>query len=55
MSDVEELNRRAFATEIDITKINYHAYAYIADSYALLNSGSALGFKNGPLLISRKG
>lgn len=53
MSDVEELNRRAFAAEIDITKISYHAYAYIADSYALLESGSALGFKNGPLLISK--
>ena len=53
MTDVEELNRYAFAAEIDITKISYHAYAYIADSYALLNSGSALGFKNGPLLISK--
>jgi len=53
MSDVEELNRHAFASEIDITKISYHAYAYIADSYLLLNSGSALGFKNGPLLISK--
>ncbi len=53
MSDVEELNHRAFTSEIDITKISYHAYAYIADSYLLLNSGSALGFKNGPLLVSR--
>jgi 1,4-dihydroxy-6-naphthoate synthase len=53
MTDVEELNRYAFAAEIDITKISYHAYAYVADSYTLLNSGSALGFKNGPLLISK--
>jgi len=53
MSDVEELNRYAFSGGIDITKISYHAYAYIADSYLLLNSGSALGFKNGPLLISK--
>jgi 1,4-dihydroxy-6-naphthoate synthase len=53
MTDVEELNRFAFAAEIDITKISYHAYAYITDSYMLLNSGSALGFKNGPLLISK--
>jgi len=53
MSDVDELNRRTFAAEIDITKISYHAYAYIADSYALLNSGSTLGFKIGPLLISK--
>jgi len=53
MSDVEELNRQAFAAELDITKISYHAYAYISDSYLLLNAGSALGFKNGPLLISK--
>lgn len=53
MADVEELNRLAFKAEIDITKISYHAYAYIADSYILLNSGSALGYKNGPLLISK--
>ena len=53
MSDVEELNRLAFNSQIDITKISYHAYAYIADSYLLLNSGSALGFQNGPLLISK--
>lgn len=53
MSDVEELNRQAFAAQIDITKISYHAYAYLADSYLLLNAGSALGFKNGPLLISK--
>jgi len=53
MTDVEELNRFAFAAKIDITKISYHAYAYITDSYTLLNSGSALGFKNGPLLISK--
>ena len=53
MADVEELNRLAFKGEIDITKISYHAYAYIADSYLLLSSGSALGYKNGPLLISK--
>lgn len=53
MADVEELNRLAFKGEIDMTKISYHAYAYIADSYLLLNSGSALGYKNGPLLISK--
>lgn len=53
MADVEELNRLAFNAVIDITKISYHAYAYIAGSYLLLNSGSALGHKNGPLLISK--
>lgn len=53
VSDIEELNRHAFAGEIDITRISCHTYAYITDSYLLLNSGSALGFQNGPLLISK--
>ncbi|HPF50903.1 MAG TPA: 1,4-dihydroxy-6-naphthoate synthase [Draconibacterium sp.] len=54
MADVEELNRGAFAGTIDITKLSYHAFAYIADTYKLLTSGSALGRGNGPLLISKK-
>lgn len=52
LTDVEELNRNAFETRTDITKISYHAYAYVADKYMLLNSGSALGFNNGPLLVA---
>ena len=52
MADVEELNRNAFAGTIDITKLSYHAFAYVADKYKLLTSGSALGYKNGPLLIA---
>lgn len=54
LADVEELNRNAFSSNIDITKISYHAFAYISDKYKLLNSGSALGYKNGPLLISKR-
>ncbi len=54
MGDVEELNKQAFKGEIDITKISYHAYAYLADSYRILNSGSALGHNNGPLLVSKR-
>ena len=53
MADVEELNNHAFKGSVDITKLSYHAYASLVDSYILLNSGSALGYKNGPLLISR--
>ena len=53
IADVEELNRRAFASEVDITKISCHAYAYIASDYLIMDSGSALGFGNGPLLISK--
>src|ERR1043166_3709229 len=41
MADVEELNRRAFAGTIDVTKLSYHAYAHLLDSYVLLDAGSA--------------
>jgi len=54
LGDVEELNNIAFEGEIDITKLSYHAYAYAAENYVLLNSGSALGNNNGPLLISKQ-
>ncbi len=54
LADVEELNQKAFEAEIDITKLSYHAYAYAAKNYILLNSGSALGNNNGPLLISKR-
>ena len=54
MADVEELNRNAFAGNIDITKLSYHSYLYVANHYKLLNSGSALGYKNGPLVIAKR-
>ncbi len=53
LADVEMLNRKALASEVDITKISYHAYAYVAQNYLILDSGSALGHRNGPLLISK--
>jgi 1,4-dihydroxy-6-naphthoate synthase len=53
LGDVEELNQKALQGELDVTKISYHAYSKIADNYLILDSGSALGYKNGPLLISR--
>ncbi len=54
LGDVEELNKKAFEGKIDITKLSYHAYVYAVENYVLLNSGSALGNNNGPLLISKK-
>lgn len=53
MADVEELNKRSFRNELDITKLSYHAYAYIANDYCILDAGSALGYENGPLFIAK--
>jgi 5,8-dihydroxy-2-naphthoate synthase len=54
LADVEALNRSAFAGEVDVTKLSYHAYAYCADRYVLLDAGSALGRNCGPLVISKR-
>lgn len=53
MEDVEALNHRAFRKELTITKLSYHAFAHLVDTYALLESGSALGNGVGPLLIAK--
>src|SRR5690606_5313519 len=51
--DVETLNKKVFNNEPDISKLSFHAFAYALENYALLDSGSALGYGVGPLLISR--
>lgn len=52
--DIDALNAAAFAGEFDATKLSFHAYAYCADKYVLLDAGSALGNNCGPLLISKR-
>jgi len=54
LADIEALNTSAFAGEADVTKLSFHAYAYCADRYVLLDAGSALGRGCGPLLISKR-
>ncbi|MCX6257170.1 MAG: 1,4-dihydroxy-6-naphthoate synthase [Bacteroidia bacterium] len=54
ITDVEQLNKMAFEEIPDITKISIHAYAYVSHKYAILGSGSALGYGNGPLVISKR-
>ena len=53
--DIEELNEGVLRGEPDISKISYAVYPLVAEKYALLDSGSALGRGNGQLLVRRKG
>jgi 1,4-dihydroxy-6-naphthoate synthase len=50
--DVETLNRKALRSELDLTKISFHAFGLLRDDYRLLRSGSALGKGCGPLLVA---
>lgn len=51
LHDIEALNDSAFTGRFDITKLSFHAYLYLKNRYDLLESGSALGFGCGPLLV----
>ena len=55
IEDVEELNARAFLLKHAVTKLSFGAYLKLKDRYALLDSGSALGFGCGPLLVAKEG
>jgi 1,4-dihydroxy-6-naphthoate synthase len=54
LDDVETLNRMAFEERLDITKISFHAFAYVRHLYRLLRSGAALGRGCGPLLVAHR-
>ena len=53
LSDIESLNQRARRKDLDISAVSIHAYAYIANDYALLSSGSSMGDGYGPRLVSQ--
>ncbi len=53
LQDIESLNRRALGAELEVTAVSIHAYAYLADRYALLSSGSSMGDGYGPRLVAR--
>jgi 1,4-dihydroxy-6-naphthoate synthase len=54
LQDIETLNRRALRGELEVTAVSIHAYAYLADRYALLPHGSSMGDRYGPRLVSRE-
>jgi len=54
LADVEELNSLALSSGTDITKMSFYAFAFAAKNYLILDSGSALGHHNGPLVISKR-
>lgn len=54
LEDVETLNRLALQSKLNITKLSFHAYAFVLNDYILLRSGSALGFNCGPLLVKKR-
>jgi 1,4-dihydroxy-6-naphthoate synthase len=53
LKDIESLNRLALDGSIEVTAVSIHAYAYLADRYALLSCGASMGDGYGPLVVAR--
>ena len=53
LADIETLNRRALSGELEVTAVSLHAYAHLADRYALLAHGASIGDRYGPRLVAR--
>lgn len=54
LEDIETLNGRALKGELEVSAVSIHAFAYLADKYALLASGSSMGDNYGPTIITRQ-
>jgi 1,4-dihydroxy-6-naphthoate synthase len=53
LEDIQTLNERALRGELHISAISIHAYAYVADKYALLSCGASMGDGYGPVVIRK--
>jgi 1,4-dihydroxy-6-naphthoate synthase len=54
LEDIQTLNERARRGELHISAISIHAYAYVADKYALLPCGASMGNGYGPIVIRKR-
>jgi len=54
LEDIETLNKRALKGELEVSAVSIHAYAYLAEHYALLGSGSSMGDRYGPTIVTRE-
>jgi 1,4-dihydroxy-6-naphthoate synthase len=54
LKDIQTLNEEARKGTYDVTAISFHAYAYVADNYALLPHGASIGDNYGPIIVSNQ-
>jgi len=54
LEDIETLNRRARAAELDVTAVSFATYLLIADRYRMMDPGASMGKGYGPILVARE-
>ena len=53
LEDIESLNRRARAAELEVTAVSAATYTLVADRYRLMDAGASMGKGYGPILVAR--
>ncbi len=55
LQDIQTLNRRAIEhADLEITAVSAHAYAHLADRYAVMACGASMGEGYGPIVVARE-
>jgi 1,4-dihydroxy-6-naphthoate synthase len=54
LRDIETLNHWAEEGRLEITAISVHAYAHVAERYAILTHGASMGDNYGPMVVTRE-
>ena len=54
LADIQTLNERASRGEYEVTAVSFHAYAHLAERYALLPHGASMGEGYGPVVVARQ-
>jgi 1,4-dihydroxy-6-naphthoate synthase len=55
LEDIQSLNARALRdADLEITACSAHAYAHLADRYAVMACGASFGWGYGPVLVARE-
>jgi 1,4-dihydroxy-6-naphthoate synthase len=54
LRDIQTLNEWAREGRLEVTAISVHAYAYVADQYAILTHGASMGDNYGPMVVTRE-
>ena len=54
LRDIQTLNDWAMEGKLESTAISVHAFAYVADKYALLRHGGSFGDDYGPMVVAKR-
>jgi 1,4-dihydroxy-6-naphthoate synthase len=54
LKDIQSLNQDAINGRYEVSAISFGAYPYVADKYALMPCGASMGYKYGPIVVSKK-